>query len=197
MSAVKSIAQFLPHDKPSPSARVVDGFLMITLPDAIKPVVWQYELLQSKASAMELRESDTDYSVVLKTPRGDAHEVARYTDKQDAIKALMVIGKALENSKGELRPLGADSIHLPAVIKQPSNLWKTFKNILAKLMVGVLIVLISGALLIAVLNLMSGSSGSQNTIEPVNQALPENQMPNVNSQTPAGQSIPADQFFAE
>ena len=38
------------------SAKIVDGILVLSLPDAIHPVVWQMELGQSKSSALEIRE---------------------------------------------------------------------------------------------------------------------------------------------
>src|SRR5690606_21303301 len=53
------------------SASVVDGTLIISLPDAITPVVWRFALGQAKASALEVRpQDDGTFMLLLKTPRG-------------------------------------------------------------------------------------------------------------------------------
>lgn len=106
-------------DKLAPSAKILDGVLILTLPDAQRPVVWQMELGQTKASAMEVREQDDAFILVLKTPRQDVVEIAPYDSRDKAVRALLAISKALESAQGQLRPNAANSNQfLPAVIPQ-------------------------------------------------------------------------------
>lgn len=104
-------------DKLAPSAKIVDGILVLTLPDAIRPVVWQMELGQTKSSGMEVRElNDGTFVLMLKTPRQDVQEIAPYAKREHAIRALLAVSKALESAQGLLR--GANNNHLPVIIPE-------------------------------------------------------------------------------
>lgn len=88
----------------SSSACVVDGTLVLTLPDAISPVVWRMDLGQAKASALEVRENeDKTFSLVLKTPRGDVNDIAPFAQRQQAVRALMAVSHAMEHAHGQTR----------------------------------------------------------------------------------------------
>ncbi|MCE7886965.1 MAG: hypothetical protein DYH13_05615 [Alphaproteobacteria bacterium PRO2] len=89
------------------SARVVDGKLILTYPDAVTPVVWQMDLTQAKASALEVRESPKGVSLVLKTAKGETVEIAPFATKGEAVEALMAAAKALEGAHGQIRPAAA------------------------------------------------------------------------------------------
>ena len=83
------------------SARVVDGALVLSLPNAVQPVVWRMELGHAKASAMELRElagGQTDLTLI--SQRGEERRIATFDHKGDALAALMKISKALHGAKG-------------------------------------------------------------------------------------------------
>lgn len=87
-----------------PTAKVVDGLLILSLPDAICPVVWQMDVTQSKSSALEVRPNDGDTTVhlVLKTPRQDVLEVAQYQTREQAVKALLAVSAAMERAHGQI-----------------------------------------------------------------------------------------------
>jgi hypothetical protein len=87
------------------SARVVDGKLVLSFPHAITPVVWQMDLTQAKASALEVHENkDSGVStLVLKTPGGSNTDIAPFEKKSQAVEALMAISRALENAQGQIR----------------------------------------------------------------------------------------------
>lgn len=102
----------------NPSASVIDGTLVLSLPDAVTPVVWQLDFSQTKASAMEVREKEGFFNLVVKTPRGDIHEIASYDSKSNAVRALMSVSNALERAHNHLRP-AANTSHahpVPAVL---------------------------------------------------------------------------------
>lgn len=92
-------------EKFQPSAKVVDGLLILSLPDAISPVVWQMEVGQSKSSALEVRpaENDNAYSLILKTARADVLDIARYETKEHAVRALLTVSQAMEKASGHIR----------------------------------------------------------------------------------------------
>jgi hypothetical protein len=90
--------------KNNSSARVVDGKLILSYPEALTPVVWQMDLAQAKASALEVRETKGNFSLVLKTAKGETVEVAPFATKDEAVAALMAAARALENAHGQIRP---------------------------------------------------------------------------------------------
>ena len=99
------------------SASVVDGNLILSLPDAINPVVWRMELGSVKASALEVREHATDgtFVLTLKTPKGDVHEVAPFSAKDTAVAALMHVSDALKSAEGRIAPVA------PSVVSQTTS----------------------------------------------------------------------------
>ena len=71
------------------SAKVVDGKLILSLPDALTPVVWQMDLAHAKASALEVRcnnEAMNAYTLTLKTPKGETIEVAAFDERENAMR---------------------------------------------------------------------------------------------------------------
>jgi hypothetical protein len=88
------------------SAKVVDGNLIISLPDALNPVVWRMELGSVKASALEVRQhaNDGTFLLSLKTPKGDVHDIAPFDSRDRAVQALMRISNALQNASGKMNP---------------------------------------------------------------------------------------------
>lgn len=89
------------------SAKVVDGNLIISLPDAINPIVWRMELGNIKASAMEVRANDNNHLLTLKTPKGEVHDIAPFETREAAVSALMRISNALEKAEGQIAPAPA------------------------------------------------------------------------------------------
>lgn len=88
------------------SAKVVDGNLIISLPDAANPVVWRMELGSVKASALEVRKNDATgmHVLTLKTPKGELHEVAPFETRDAAVTALMRVSAALQSAEGKIAP---------------------------------------------------------------------------------------------
>ncbi len=86
------------------SAKVVDGNLILTLPDAINPIIWRMELGNVKASALEVRANDNIFLLALKTPKGEEHEIAPFESRERAIYALMQVSDALGKAEGKMTP---------------------------------------------------------------------------------------------
>lgn len=92
------------HDDNVATAKVVDGALILTLPDAVSPTVWRWDLGQVKASALEVCETEKGlYRLLLKTPRGESHDVALFEERDVAVRALMAVSHAMEKAQGQAR----------------------------------------------------------------------------------------------
>ncbi len=103
------------------SAKVVDGNLILSLPDAINPVVWRMELGSVKASALEVRGAeDGTFLLILKTPKGEVHEIAPFAARDMAVHALMRVSTALQNAEGKIAPAGTHNVQ-PASIPQEKS----------------------------------------------------------------------------
>lgn len=86
------------------SARVVDGKLILSYPDAITPIVWQMDLSTARASALEVRENEKgNFILILKTMKGENADIAPFETKEAAVNALMAASHALENAHGQIR----------------------------------------------------------------------------------------------
>lgn len=105
------------------SASVVDGTLILSLPDAITPIVWRLDLGHAKASALEVREADNaTFILALKTPRGEVNEIAKFTSRGRAVAALMSVTRAMEQAHGQIKPAANDGesynpTHLPVPVR--------------------------------------------------------------------------------
>lgn len=109
------------------SARVVDGTLILSLPDAVSPIVWRMDLGHAKSSALEVRDDGKGgASLVLKTPRGDIHDIAPFAHRDQAIRALMAVSRALEQPQGKIRSATAANDESKAVErKSVAGKWLT------------------------------------------------------------------------
>lgn len=92
-------------EQSSASAIVVDGKLILTFPDAISPVVWQMDLADAKASALEIEEdpANNHHKLVIKTAKGERVDVAKFSNRTEALAGLMAAAGALENAQGQIR----------------------------------------------------------------------------------------------
>lgn len=123
-------------DKYISTAKVIDGVLILSLPDAVSPVVWQMELGQSKASALEIRNAENgQFILTLKTPRQDVLDIAAYANRDAAIKALLAASAALEKAQGQLKtsPSGVTNGYPVPVVtasRSGSAAWCLLKKIL-------------------------------------------------------------------
>lgn len=98
------------------SAKVVDGNLIISMPDAVNPVVWRMELGSIKASALEVRSQGESgqFMLFLKTPKGETHDIAPFANKELAVQALMRVSHALQFAHGQIAPVATTAQEIPS-----------------------------------------------------------------------------------
>ena len=93
------------------SATVVDGKLILSFPEALNPIVWQMDLNEANSSALEVLGNGKggEYKLTLKTRKGESVDIAPFENREQAVGALKMIAKALENAHGQIRPANANA----------------------------------------------------------------------------------------
>ena len=181
--------------KKSASAKVVDGILILTLPDALRPVVWQMQLGQAKSSALEVRDAvDGTFLLILKTPRADNIEIAPFATKAEAVEALLCVSAAMEKAHGQLHAFASPSGYpSPALIPHRSWLGRVLKFWGYLLLA---LVTFFAVLAAVVWFTSSGERPIAGSASPVQQAAPAEPIENPAS-TPANEPVSAEDFLNE
>lgn len=78
------------------SAKVVDQSLVLSLPDAISPVVMRLSLEDVKSATLGVEEKDGRHVLIVRFNEKDVRDIATYEERDDAIAALMAASSALE-----------------------------------------------------------------------------------------------------
>ena len=82
-----------------PTAKVVDNTLVLSLPDAKNPLVWRLDLRQVTSSAFEVRQDGDGYTLILRGSEKDVRDIAPFSSRKKAVRALMAAGRALEDAQ--------------------------------------------------------------------------------------------------
>lgn len=95
------------EDVMASSVKIVDGKLILSLPEAETPVVWQMDLDHAKSSAFTVQEDKKakNFTLVLKTTDGSIEEIAPFKTKEDAVEILMETSNVLQNAHGQIKPV--------------------------------------------------------------------------------------------
>ena len=88
------------------TADVVDGVLILSMPEAVSPAVWQYDVSSSKDMTFQIEENGPDaFSFVALGVDADKKEIAVFADKETALAALMATSNALRGAHGKIKPV--------------------------------------------------------------------------------------------
>ncbi len=111
--------------KNGPSAKVADGRLILSLPDAETPVIWIMDLNEAALCALRL-ETDRQGLCVIKRHGGKAaaETVAVYRDRKACEHALSMASHALARARESRLRAGASG--QPVVIRPASRLARAF-----------------------------------------------------------------------
>jgi hypothetical protein len=87
--------------KDGSSAHVAGGKLVLSLPGALSPVVWQMDLEKSAMSALEVTEGERGqgWSLMLKVPDEKAQAIAVFETRDGAVEAMMAASGALASAQ--------------------------------------------------------------------------------------------------
>ncbi len=85
---------------PSASAEVVDNHLVLSFPEAVDPIVWRMSLDKIGTASFEVKQdSDSDQTkLILKPKKGTTEIIASFATKKEAVDALMIASKALQQT---------------------------------------------------------------------------------------------------
>lgn len=98
------------HKHHNPAARVVDGSLVLSFPDASEPVVWRMNLAQASEAGFEIKEARGKFKLVQKSG-ADTQDIANFDTRDSAVAALMDVSNALQ---GGAHGVAANDAHGPA-----------------------------------------------------------------------------------
>ena len=106
-----------------PTAKLADGRLVLSLPDAQTPVIWVMDLKDASTSVLRL-ETDRQGLFIIRRHSGKAaaEAVAVYRDAKQAARAMKVAARGLSNAQCTLK--GADG--KPVIIRPASKLARAF-----------------------------------------------------------------------
>lgn len=95
----------------SSNITIVDGKLILSLPDAQMPVVWQMDLEKAQSSVFTIQEDKKakNFTLILKNSDGTTNEIASFESKQDAVDILMETSSVIQNAHGQIRPNAANN----------------------------------------------------------------------------------------
>lgn len=94
---------------------IVDGKLILSLPDAETPVVWQMDINKAKSAAFTIGEDKKAklFYLVLRDEEGKEQNIASFKDKDGAVAVLMETSEMLQSSHGKIKkdksPVTADT----------------------------------------------------------------------------------------
>lgn len=99
------------QDNLASNVKIVDGKLILSLPNAQMPVVWQMDLENAQSSSFTVTEDKKakNFTLILKGQDGSIDEIAPFDDKQSAVDVLMETSAVLQNAHGQIRPGSASN----------------------------------------------------------------------------------------
>lgn len=88
------------------NVKIVDGKLILSLPEAQTPVVWQMDLEKAQSASFTVIENkkDKNFALVFKAADGSTDDIAPFDEKQTAVDILMATSSALQNAHGKIKP---------------------------------------------------------------------------------------------
>ncbi len=97
-----------------PSAKIIDNTLILSLPDAVSPVVWRMELDNVKSAAFEIKQGkDNLFTLVMTADKDDRKDIAPFDSRDKAVRALMAASEALENGAAANQNINMGAPHAP------------------------------------------------------------------------------------
>ncbi len=88
------------------NVKIVDGKLILSLPEAQTPVVWQMDLEKAQSASFTVVENkkEKNFALVFKAEDGNADNIAPFDEKQSAVDILMETSNVLQNAHGKIKP---------------------------------------------------------------------------------------------
>lgn len=90
---------------------IVDGKLILSLPEAETPVVWQMDIDAAKSAAFTVEEDKKQklFYLTLKADDGKEQKIAPFKEKDGAVAVLMETSSILQNAHGKIKHTAANT----------------------------------------------------------------------------------------
>ncbi len=100
-----------PNTNDTSNTAIVDGKLILSLPNAQMPVLWQMDLEKAQSSTFTIQEDKKNkkFTLILKEQDESINEIADFDDKQTATDVLMETSHVLQNAHGQIKPATAST----------------------------------------------------------------------------------------
>lgn len=95
---------------------IVDGKIILSLPNAYSPVVWQMDLEKAQSAAFTVKQDSKTkrHVLILKSDDSAKEEIAEFEDKDTAVQVLMETSSVMQNAHGKIRAGVASNGNTPA-----------------------------------------------------------------------------------
>lgn len=162
------------------SARVVDGALIVSIPDSVTPIVWRVSYDEAKTAKFEVDKKGDEYLLIFKKNGGKAETVATFNRRGPAVEVLFNLTKAIEQS-GASRSMNAGvSFPEPTRSKTKSLLSFIFGTVFRTLIV---------LMTLYIVYMVAGRSMMNLQTPTVQKSLVQS------SSSPTGQAVDADEYL--
>lgn len=94
------------------TANVIDGVLIVSMPNAETPAVWRFDLSQVSIGGVEIRNDEGRFILGARNARGELQDIAAYPTRESATQALTEITAAMMNASSS-RPAPASAAAMP------------------------------------------------------------------------------------
>lgn len=180
-------------------AKIVDGTLILSLPDAISPVVWRMDLGSVKSAAIEIRTNKKEgeeetFTLTIKSTGEKAKDIATFSDNNKAKQALMVVSSAMEHGTSSSGATAANDT-VPSTKSTISNIQAAPTQ--SKSLAGQIFAALIGLVIIGLLIFALGKVGPK-TVPSAGQPTQNNNQAAGNpfgSNNEAGVPMSADDFL--
>ncbi len=163
----------------SSNVTIVGSKLILSLPNAQMPVVWQADLDQAQSSSFTLQEDKKAkaFTLVSKNQDDVVNEIANFSDKQVAVDILMDISNVLQNAHAQIKinTASSDGKTISAHKKQDNKIGA----IIAVSLVAILVII-----------WVISASNNLNTVK-----NSSNNVSNISASGSSGVAISADDFL--
>lgn len=175
-------------------AKVVDGKLILSCTQALRPVVWQMDLAPAKASALEIQEEKAGgpARLTLRSQNDESVDIASFADRAQALAALHVVARALEGAQGSL-----NQSREQAGRARRRSFWGGLVWLGSVLAAAFVLVIVIGLVGTQILVPQVGYQTVQQTaIEPLAGPVEEGSSAPESQSAPSGVPVTADQFLS-
>ncbi len=164
---------------------IVDSKLILSLPNAQMPVVWQMDLKNAQSTAFTVKENkkDKNFSLVSKSENDNSNEIAIFDDKQSAVDTLMELSNTLQNAHGKINPINTANNNTAPIRRNNSRDNKIGAGLAAALVLALILIWVMSSSRSVNLEDRSVGSSASNTS-------------NSSTQNSSGVAVSADEFLS-